>query len=291
MTSEFETRAPAGTTDARSPAKPSVETSRYPVTPQFLPPWTTRDDRYLCRFALGTDDLQRVLRLRYEVFNLELGEGLDESHRTGLDRDRFDDFCHHVMVEEIATGKVVGTYRLQLSQMARLGHGFYSAQEFELFRWPVEILDQAVETGRACIHREHRNRTVLQLLWTGLAAYALHNRCRYFFGCCSITSQDPAEGARVLEYLRRNGHFHPRLVAPPQPSYDCHEDTESIEGWETSRIPTLFRTYLRYGARICSRPALDRQFKTIDFLAVIDLAEVDLLKILRLTDIDLDPHP
>ena len=263
----------------------------YPIAREFLPSWSTGDDIYRCSFARTEDDLERILRLRYKVFNLELGEGLDESRTTELDRDPFDSHCHHVMVENLQTKEVVGTYRLQLSQMARIGHGFYTAQEYDLRTWPAEILDHAVETGRACIHRNHRKRTVLQLLWTALAAYALHNRCRYFFGCCSLTSQDPAEGARVLEYLRRNNYIHPYLSAQPHPDFDCHEEHLATTGWENSRIPPLFHTYLRYGAYICSRPAIDRQFKTIDYLALVDLAKVDMLQVLRLTNIDLDGRP
>ncbi len=254
---------------------------------KFLPGWASEDGPYRCRFAQDPDDLERVLRLRYEVFNLELGEGLDESHETGLDRDRFDDHCHHMMVEECETRQVVGTYRLQVSEMASVGHGFYTAQEYDLRPWPTDVLQHAAETGRACIHKDHRKTRVLQLLWKGLAAYALHNSRRYFFGCCSLTSQDPAEGARVLEFLRQRGHMHPSLDAQPHPEVACGEEEESSEGWESSRIPPLFRTYLRYGARICSRPALDLQFKTIDYLAMVDLTEVDMVKVLRLTDIDL----
>jgi len=32
---------------------------------------------------------------------------------------------------------------------------------------------------------------------------------------------------------------------------------------------------MRYGARVCSRPALDRQFKTIDFLVLFDVKAMD----------------
>lgn len=30
------------------------------------------------------------------------------------------------------------------------------------------------------------------------------------------------------------------------------------------------RAYLSFGAKICSEPAIDREFKTIDFLAIFD---------------------
>jgi putative hemolysin len=39
-------------------------------------------------------------------------------------------------------------------------------------------------------------------------------------------------------------------------------------------IPRLIRLYLDYGARMCSEPALDRDFKTIDFLALFDLQDL-----------------
>ena len=35
--------------------------------------------------------------------------------------------------------------------------------------------------------------------------------------------------------------------------------------------PKLLRAYLSIGANICGRPALDREFKTIDFLTLLDL--------------------
>jgi putative hemolysin len=37
------------------------------------------------------------------------------------------------------------------------------------------------------------------------------------------------------------------------------------------RVPKLLRAYLAIGAKICSEPAIDREFKTIDFLTILDL--------------------
>lgn len=263
----------------------------YPPRPEAIPDFRVTDSGYACRFARTPEDLVRVLRLRYEVFNLELGEGLDESHSSGLDHDRFDAHCHHLMVEHLATGRVVGTYRLQLREMADAGHGFYSAQEFDFSHWPDEVLDQSVEVGRACIDREHRHRNVLLQLWKGLGAYTFFHRRHYFFGCCSLTSQDPVEAARVLELLRRHGHVHPTLELFPQPDYRCLTGLESTEGWERARLPILFRTYLRYGARVCGLPAMDREFKTIDYLALLDLKAMDPEQILRQFELDIRQLP
>jgi putative hemolysin len=38
--------------------------------------------------------------------------------------------------------------------------------------------------------------------------------------------------------------------------------------------PRLFRAYLDISAKLCGPPAIDREFKTIDFLTLIDLAHV-----------------
>jgi putative hemolysin len=40
-------------------------------------------------------------------------------------------------------------------------------------------------------------------------------------------------------------------------------------------VPLLFRTYLRYGAKICGPPAIDREFKTLDFFTIIDVQALD----------------
>ncbi|HYP27347.1 MAG TPA: GNAT family N-acetyltransferase [Blastocatellia bacterium] len=71
--------------------------------------------------------MDAALRLRFEVFNLELGEGLESSFQTGRDSDEFDETCHHLVVYETARGEVVGTYRMQTSEMARAARGLYSA--------------------------------------------------------------------------------------------------------------------------------------------------------------------
>ena len=44
--------------------------------------------QYATRLAQDSGELRAAKALRYEVFNLELNEGLEQSHATGLDEDR-----------------------------------------------------------------------------------------------------------------------------------------------------------------------------------------------------------
>ena len=230
--------------------------------------------RYRLRFARTLEDLDAVCRLRFQVFNLELDEGLDASYSTGLDRDQFDAQCQHLMVVEEATGEVVGTYRLQVAESARAGAGFYSESEFDFSAMPPTFLDSAVELGRACIAKEHRGRNVLFMLWRGLVAYVRGNDRRYFFGCSSLTSRNPDEGLAAYLQLKRSGHVHAELNAPPRPDYVCQPDTKTPP-FGYVEIPTLFSLYLRFGAKVASPPAIDREFGTIDFLTVFDLERLD----------------
>ena len=48
-------------------------------TSTSTPPLTKRP-AYLAPLARSADDVQRAQRLRFEVFNLELGDGLIQSH-------------------------------------------------------------------------------------------------------------------------------------------------------------------------------------------------------------------
>jgi putative hemolysin len=221
---------------------------------------------YRVRLAAGNRDVRAAQLLRFMVFNLELREGLEQSYATCLDADAYDAVCDHLLVEDMRTGEVVGTYRLQTGRKAAENLGYYSAQEFD-FK-PIEPLrGEMVELGRACIHRDHRSLTVLGLLWKGITRYSKERGCRYLVGCSSLTSQDPAVGMaayRVLQrYLVRED-----LRTKPLPAYECPTDAEEAPA---PKIPKLLTAYLAFGAKICGPPALDREFKTIDFLTFQDL--------------------
>ncbi|MEI6351452.1 MAG: GNAT family N-acyltransferase [Verrucomicrobiota bacterium] len=225
---------------------------------------------YRVRLATTEQEIKAAQRLRFQVFNLEMGEGLAASYAEGLDTDRFDQICDHLIVEEIETGTIVGTYRVQMGNRALAGAGFYSAQEFDfgpLLGHAAEI----VELGRACVHKQHRNLVVLGLLWKGIADYAKAHGGRYLVGCSSLTSQNPAEGIALYESLRAKHDAPEGWQVRPMPGYECVCDVPATEIPEKLRAPKLMSAYFSIGAKICGPPAIDAEFKTIDFLIVVDL--------------------
>jgi putative hemolysin len=226
--------------------------------------------KYQIRLATSEPEREAACRLRFKVFNLELGEGLMSSYSTGLDKDQFDYVCDHLIVEDRTNNEVVGTYRMQSGSEAGRRLGFYSAQEFDFSPYET-VREQVLELGRASIDRDHRSSEVLTLLWRGIAQYCGSYGLRYLIGCSSLNSQDPAEGWAVYEQLSA-------FLAPvefrtgPTAAYTLPRSLARLEN--APKIPKLLKTYIGVGARICGEPAWDREFGTIDFLTLLDLRQL-----------------
>ncbi len=238
---------------------------------------------YRLRLARTREDVEAACRLRFRVFNVELGEGLESSYETGLDTDRFDSVCEHLIVEDKLSRRVVGTYRMQSGTTAMRHLGYYSGQEFDLA--PYEPLRAGIlELGRAAIDREHRTPEVLTLLWRGIAQYAHEMGLRYLLGCSSLNSCDPAEGWLMYRQLEQY-RVSPEFATVPTDAYSCPEEKPGPSAGLPEhlsqnaappspvpvKIPKLLKTYIAIGARIAAPPAWDREFRTIDFLTLLDL--------------------
>lgn len=227
-------------------------------------------DRYNVRLARGAEEIRAAQRLRFQVFNLELGEGLDASYQTGLDRDSFDHICDHIVVFHSESGELAGTYRIQTGSAAASGRGYYSAQEFD-FSVFEPLRGKMIEIGRACIHRHHRNPAALGLLWKGIALYAQEREGRYLIGCSSLPTFEPNAGWSVYNKLSQRHLSPPERRTRPLPGWECLPDGSPSDPFP---VPKLMQAYLGLGAEICGPPALDRQFGTIDFLTLLDLEAI-----------------
>jgi putative hemolysin len=226
--------------------------------------------------AQNMDDVSACQRLRYLVFNCELGEGLADSDHSGLDRDPFDLICDHLMVHDAATNHLVGTYRMQTGYRAKGNLGYYSEQLFDLA--PFESLRGEIhELGRACVREDYRHTTALFMLWKGIASYAALCNARYMIGCSSISSQDEAEGLALYRDLKKKYLVALPFQTTPKRGFECRDLTSQADHYVKNtplQPPKLFRVYLDLSARVCGPPAIDRDFRTIDFLTLLDLQSI-----------------
>ncbi len=224
-------------------------------------------ERYVITVAESQPEIQQAQQLRFEVFNMELAEGLVSSFVTGRDEDPFDAVCDHLLVREATTGTVVGTYRYQTGLNALTKLGYYSELEFDLGPFENHRCE-VLELGRACVHKDHRNLRVLATLWRGIAAIAVRYRLRYLIGCSSLTSTNGGEGLALYRQLAAR-HLAPlEFRTLPRPHAVC---PATMPLPAAPRVPKLLAAYLSLGAWIAGPPAIDHEFGTIDFLTALDL--------------------
>lgn len=234
----------------------------------------TLSSRYTVRLATTQKEIESALRLRYDVFNVELAGQSPRDDILRLEYDKFDFACRHLIVVDEQTGETVGTYRLNSLETAGAASGFYSYGEFSIEDLPEAVLEKSIEIGRACIAREHRNTKVLFLLWKGLADYLRKTEKRYLFGCCSIFTTDHSEGWDVFRKLMRDGFLHQSLTVRPRAEKICRQDgVADID--DHLELPQLFKMYLAIGAKICGAPVVDPEFGTIDYFVVCDVENIN----------------
>ena len=172
------------------------------------------NESYQTKIAATPEELRQVHKLRFEVFNLELDEGLDRSYMEGLDRDEYDPQFKHLIILYKPNNRVIATYRIQNYAMAKAGLGFYSSGIFDLGIFSEVVQKNMLEIGRACIAKDHRKAGVFFLLWKGLAEVLYANRLRYFFGCNSVASQNPQDANGIIRLLKTMASVSPGFLRP-----------------------------------------------------------------------------
>ena len=239
------------------------------------PEVTGGTSRYQVRLAQNDNEIDAAGRLRYDVFELEMGAHTPGPD--GIDRDDFDGVADHLIVwsrEPHQPQRPVATYRLlapHANTATPAERGLYSWTEFDLT--PLAgLMGTTVEAGRACVDADHRTSTPIALLWGGIARYMHLTGYRYLIGCASIPLHDNGAQAAAFEIMARQQHW-------TTPERECRPRLPflswGIEPAATVEVPPLLRAYLRLGATICGRPAYDPAFNTADFLLLLDLHAAD----------------
>ena len=222
-------------------------------------------------------EIREAQRLRFEVFNLEMNKGLEASYACGLDGDEFDPICDHLIVRDLKSQEVVGTYRLLLGSRAERNLGFYSEREFNLQN--IKKLDgELLELGRSCARKDFRDKSLIPLMWDAIAQYVKKHRVRYLFGCGSVYTTEASEAMAYFSMLKRKYYAAEMFRVHPMSEFQFQAIAENLKAAEHAalflKLPSLIKGYLRLGAVVCGPPALDREFGTADFLVLLDMHQL-----------------
>ncbi|TFV48951.1 GNAT family N-acyltransferase [Blastococcus sp. TF02A_35] len=247
-------------------------TAALPISPPAF--------RYRTELARTRADVEAAQRLRFDVFARECGARLRGPRAAeGLDADEWDDHCDHLLVRDERTDAVVGTYRLLPPDRAAGLGGGYSDGEFDLSRHAA-IRPALVEAGRSCVHPDHRTGAVVGRLWAGVVRYVRDGGYSYLGGCASVSLSDGGATAAGVWDVVRQRHLAPAaLRVVPHVPFDVEAPVPAAR----PLVPPLLRAYLRLGAHVCGRPALDADFGTADLYVLLRMADIDTRVLRRLT--------
>jgi putative hemolysin len=220
--------------------------------------------------ARTQSEMEEAQRIRYKVFAEEMGANLPNPEQ-GLDVDRFDHYCDHLLVRDNNDNKVVGTYRILPPEQAVKAGGYYSETEFDMTRLQ-HLRDRMVEVGRSCVHKDYRDGATITQLWSGLAEYVGKHGHEYLIGCASISMSDGGHYAASVF-----NKIHKLHAAPAEYSVfpHCRLPLESLNQNLDVTIPPLIKGYLRLGAQIAGEPAWDPDFNCADVFILLPVSRMN----------------
>lgn len=232
---------------------------------RLLNPELERRRHLVVALATTADEVRAAQRLRYRVFVEEMGARL-ACAVPGIESDRFDPYCQHLIVRDLRDERVVGCYRILTDTQAHLAGGFYSQTEFDLASI-LALPGRFMEVGRTCVHPAYRNGATIALLWSGLARYMLMNGFDYLMGCASIPLVGGTEGAAAVYARLAERH----LSAPDRRAVPRHPlpRLQLADAAPHAEVPALIQAYLRVGAQICGEPAWDPAFNVADLFLLL----------------------
>ena len=234
-------------------------------------PATPGTSGYSLLIADDPSQVAAAQRLRHDVFAVELGARLPGA-AGGRDIDEFDEFCDHLIVRADATGEVVGTYRMLPPKAAERAGRRYADGEFDMSGLRP-LRDQLVETGRSCVHPDHRDGAVVNLMWAGIARYLHLNNLRWLAGCASVPLADGgATAAGVWARVQSKHLAPPALRVKPRDNWLLRNE---LVGDPKTQPPALLKGYLRLGSWICGEPAYDADFECADFYVLFSMDRLD----------------
>lgn len=234
-------------------------------------PASTGTSGYSLLIADDPAQVAAAQRLRHDVFAGELGAHLPGAV-DGRDTDEFDEFCDHLIVRDDATGQIVGTYRMLPPAAAERAGRRYADGEFDMSGLRP-LRDQLVETGRSCVHPDHRDGAVVNLMWAGIARYLHLKNLRWLGGCASVPLDDGGHLAAGVWARVAARHLAPPAlrVRPRRPWLSG----DVPAGDPATPLPPLLRGYVRLGSWVCGEPAYDPDFRTADFYVLFSMDRMD----------------
>lgn len=228
---------------------------------------------YRIRLARQTE-LEKVFKLRHDVFYKEMGASDTVSLKAGLDFDVYDPLCDHLVA--VHGSEIVATYRiLPVSRALENNLPPYCATEFDVSPLIRKFGNGLVELGRTCVAKNHRNGVVPRLLWKYLLKHILSSGFQGIMGCVSIHNLSDAQALHTRTQLIEGNMWHREWdLKTSMPAHIEARSDDSVSQLTPIILPPLMKAYSGLGAKVCGGPAMDRPFHCSDFLMLAEVSKI-----------------
>lgn len=224
---------------------------------------------YRVRTAVTEDDLRAALRLRRLAFHPDRPEGDAWS-----DRDDFDAFCTHVLIEDLRDAQLVGCFRLLEIGTGPQMDTCYSAQFYDLAllrAFPAPM----IEIGRFCLHPDRHDPDILRIAWAALTDFVDARGIGLMFGCSSFRGTDHGRYLDAFAMLKDNHlappEWRPGVKAPQVFRFGARLRQVPDRRRGLQAMPPLLRTYLMMGGWVSDHAVIDRQMNTLHVFTGLEI--------------------
>ncbi len=235
-----------------------------------------RAGKYKGRLAESEADVTACQQLRYLSF-IE-ARGVAPWGGETLDHDEFDPQCHHMMVEEVRSGKLVCCFRMMpLTDGSEIGRT-YSAKYYELSKL-AEYPGKMVEMGRFCIHPAYRDPNILRVAWTAMTKFVDDQGVEMLFGCSSFQGVEADEYMDAFALLAEK-HLAPKRWLPRVKAPRVFRFAKKLRlrkpdlKMAIKRMPPLLRTYLVMGGWVSDHAVIDNELNTLHVFTGVEIKNV-----------------
>ncbi|MEM7752629.1 MAG: GNAT family N-acyltransferase [Pseudomonadota bacterium] len=230
--------------------------------------------RYQVRFAETSVDVDAAQALRYAAFIAETGAAPRDGAR---DADAYDDLCHHVLIEDRATGALVATFRLLLLKSGQDIARSYSAQFYELDAL-TRYDKPMVEMGRFCVSPGTQDPDVLRVAWGAITAFVDREGAELLFGCSSFHGTDTHAYADAFAMLKER-HIAPRRWLPRIKAPNVFRYTQRLRRTPDRKralktMPPLLRSYLTMGGWVSDHAVVDTDMNTLHVFTGLEVRAI-----------------
>lgn len=248
---------------------------------------------YVARRAQAPECTNEIGRLR-EVSFRGVGEGTGNAR----DLDEYDNWYQHLMVWDSAAHKILGAYRLGLTESVlkeKGPEGLYCTSLFDFSPDFFKKLGPALELGRSFVRPEYqRSPRALALLWKGIGRIVSHKpRCSRLFGPVSVSNNYTESSRQLIAHeLMRKEYRHalansvnplrpvqvdqvPAKIASQGEALTPKELHTHVAQLESSKegLPILVREYMKLGGQFLEF-SVDPDFgNAMDGLVCVDLSK------------------